>query len=338
MSRTVSIIIPVYKVEKFLLRCVDSALAQTYKDIEIILVDDGSPDGCPQICDEYEKQFEQVKVVHKKNGGLSSARNAGLKVATGEYILFVDSDDWIDSNMVEELVKIAEREQVDFVRSRAKYANWPNHKDGTVCDFGIEDMMHTGRYSREMMEKDILPICIATPQITFGPIVSAWGTLYRKSLLTDKEIVFYEDVKYSEDCIFNVKVLLKCNSFYYLNELQYYNYFYNNTSITKSYRADRWDSNKTLIKRFEDDYGSEKRFDIPQQLWRKRLFCIMNSLNERHNLDTFSAKKKYCKKICNDNVTREAMKHLDGLDISWKLRIVLWLIKFRLSFALALIK
>ena len=335
MSQTVSIIIPVYKVEKFLSRCVDSALAQTYKDIEIILVDDGSPDRCPQICDEYEKQYEQIKVVHKKNGGLSSARNTGLKNATGDYILFVDSDDWIDSNMVADLVDIANREKVDFVRSRAKYANWPNHSDGTVCDYGIEKMMHAGRYNRESMENDILPICITTPQITFGPIVSAWGTLYRKSFLTDNEIVFYEDVKYSEDCIFNVKVLMKCNSFYYLNEPQYYNYFYNNASITKSYRADRWESNKTLIKRFEEDYGSEIRFDIPQQLWRKRLFCIMNSLNECQNLDTFSAKKEYCKRICNDNVTREAMKHLYGLDISLKLRIRLYLIKFRCTWLLA---
>ena len=337
MDKLVSIIIPVYKVEAFLSRCVESALSQTYKNIEIILVDDGSPDKCPQICDEYAKKYPQIKVVHKQNGGLSSARNAGMKVATGEYILFIDSDDWIDPETVTELVAIAEREKVDFVRSRAKYANWPNHEDGAVCDFGIETMIHTGRYSREMIEKEILPICIATSQITFGPIVSSWGTLYRRSILTDNKLTFYEDVKYSEDCIFNAKVLMVCDSFYYLNEPQYYNYYYNNTSITKSFRADRWESNKTLIKRFEEDFGEETQFDIPQQLWRKRLFCVLNGLSERHHLDSYSAKRKYCKEICNDRITKEAMQHLDGLDISWKLRIVLWLIKFRLSSALALI-
>ena len=337
MDKLVSIIIPVYKVEAFLSRCVESALSQTYKDIEIILVDDGSPDKCPQICDKFEKKYPQIRVVHKQNGGLSSARNAGMKVATGDYILFIDSDDWIDPETVMELVAIAEREKVDFVRSRAKYANWPNHEDGTVCDFGIETMMYTGKYSREMIEKEILPICIATPQITFGPIVSAWATLYKRALLSKNKIEFYEDVKYSEDCIFNARVLMACDSFYYLSEPQYYYYYYNDTSITKSYRSDRWESNKTLIKRFEEDFGEETRFDIPQQLWRKRLFCVLNSLNEKNNLKLYSERKKYCKLICNDNITKEATKHLDGLDISYKMRIILKLIKYRQAWLLAMI-
>ena len=336
MSNTVSIVIPVYKVETFLSRCVDSVLAQTYKDIEVILVDDGSPDNCPQLCDEYADKHPQIKVVHKQNGGLASARNAGMKAATGEYIFFVDSDDWIDPSMIEDLVEIAEREGVDFVRTRAKYANWPNHQDGTVCDFGNEKMMHTGLYDREKIERDILPICIATPQITFGPIVSAWGTLYKRSLLTDNKIEFYEDVKYSEDCIFNARVLMVCSSIYYLNEPQYYNYYFNDTSITKSYRADRWESNKALIRRFEEGFGNESRFDIPQQLWRKRLFCVLNSLNERNNLYSYSERKNYCKLICNDNITKEATKHLDSLDISYKMRVVLQLIKYRQSWLLAM--
>ena len=95
----VSIVVPVYKVEKYLERCVKSLLCQTLHDIEIILVDDGSPDRCPQICDEYASRDERIKVVHKRNGGLSSARNAGLLVATGSYIGFVDSDDDVRIDM-----------------------------------------------------------------------------------------------------------------------------------------------------------------------------------------------------------------------------------------------
>ena len=333
----VSIVIPIYKVEAFLSRCVESILAQTYNNLEIILVDDGSPDNCPKLCDEFASKDKRIKVVHKKNGGLASARNVGMKVATGEDILFVDSDDWIDSGMVEDLVGIIEREKVDFVRTRMKFANWPNHPDGKVCDFGNEKMMRTGRYDREAIEKEVLPICIATPQITFGPIVSSCAILYKRTLLKENDINFYEDVKYSEDCIFITKVLISCNLFYNMNAPQYYNYYFNDTSITKSYRADRWESNKTLIKRFEETFENETRFDIPNQLWRKRLFCILNGLSERHNLDSFSAKRKYCKEICHEKVTKEAMRHLDGLDISWKLRIILWLIKLRLSFVLAMI-
>lgn len=337
MDKIVSIIIPIYKVETFLPRCVDSVLAQTYPHIEIILVDDGSPDRCPQLCDDYAAKHPNVQVVHKKNGGLSSARNAGMRVATGDYILFIDSDDWIDPEMVADLIGIAEREQVDFVRTRAKYANWRDHPDGTVCDFGNETMMRTGKYDRAAIEREILPICIATPRVTFGPIVSAWGTLYKRSLLTENGIAFYEDVKYSEDCIFNARVLMKCQSFYYLNEPQYYHYFFNDTSITKSYRADRWEANKTLIRRFEEDFGAETDYDMPRQLWRKRLFCILNTLNERHNLTSYGAKKKFCREICRDPVTREAVRHLDGLDVSRKLRIVLQLIKRRQAWLLAMI-
>ena len=89
----ISVVVPVYKVEKYLKKCVDSIIAQTYKNIEIIIVDDGSPDSCPEICDEYAEKDSRVKVIHRQNGGLSAARNSGIKIAAGEYISFVDSDD-----------------------------------------------------------------------------------------------------------------------------------------------------------------------------------------------------------------------------------------------------
>ena len=97
----ISVIVPIYKVEKYLNKCVDSIINQTYKNLEIILVDDGSPDSCPDICDKYEKKDNRVKVIHKKNGGLSDARNAGLDIANGEYISFIDSDDEIEASFVE---------------------------------------------------------------------------------------------------------------------------------------------------------------------------------------------------------------------------------------------
>lgn len=104
----ISIIVPIYKTEAYLQRCVDSILAQTYENLEVILVDDGSPDGCPEICDEYAKKDARVRVIHKENGGLSSARNAGLDIAQGDYIGFVDSDDVVDEQMYSVLANIAQ--------------------------------------------------------------------------------------------------------------------------------------------------------------------------------------------------------------------------------------
>ena len=95
MNSLISVIVPIYNVEKYLDKCVDSIINQTYKNLEIILVDDGSPDNCPQMCDDYAKKDSRIRVVHKENGGLSDARNAGMKVATGEYVSFIDSDDYI---------------------------------------------------------------------------------------------------------------------------------------------------------------------------------------------------------------------------------------------------
>ena len=100
----VSVIVPIYNVEKYLEKCIESIVNQTYKNLEIILVDDGSQDNCPAMCDEWTQKDSRIKVIHKKNGGLSSARNAGLEVSNGEYISFVDSDDWLDENTFEELL------------------------------------------------------------------------------------------------------------------------------------------------------------------------------------------------------------------------------------------
>ena len=106
MDEKISVIIPIYKVEKYLNRCVESVVNQSYQNLEIILVDDGSPDNCPKMCDDWAEKDNRIKVIHKENGGLSDARNAGLKVAMGEYISFVDSDDWIAKDFYEVLIRV----------------------------------------------------------------------------------------------------------------------------------------------------------------------------------------------------------------------------------------
>lgn len=123
----ISVIIPVYKVEKFLKRCVESVLNQSYTNFEIILVDDGSPDNCGKICDDYAKKDARISVIHKKNGGLSSARNAGLDVAKGEWIFFIDSDDCIKEETFEELIKYSEKGKYDVVVGQMAHLYAGNH-------------------------------------------------------------------------------------------------------------------------------------------------------------------------------------------------------------------
>lgn len=121
MDKLISVIVPIYNVEKYLTKCIESIINQTYENLEIILVDDGSPDNCPIICDEYAKRDSRVKVIHKKNGGLSDARNAGLDIATGEYIMFIDSDDFVEIDMMESMMNNMIDNNVDLVVCNIKY-------------------------------------------------------------------------------------------------------------------------------------------------------------------------------------------------------------------------
>ena len=129
MNDLISIIIPVYKVEKYLNKCIDSVIGQTYKNLEIILVDDGSPDNCPRICNEYASIDKRAIVIHKENGGLSSARNAGLDIAKGEYIFFLDSDDYIAENTIERLYKALVLEKADIAIGNMTKINMLNKEE-----------------------------------------------------------------------------------------------------------------------------------------------------------------------------------------------------------------
>ncbi|MDF2545101.1 MAG: glycosyl transferase [Herbinix sp.] len=115
MNEKVSVIIPIYKVELYIRRCIESIIAQTYHNLEIILVDDGSPDNCPFICDEYARIDQRIRVIHKPNGGLSDARNAGLKIFTGDYVYFFDGDDYIENNLIEIALHNAVTTSADLV-------------------------------------------------------------------------------------------------------------------------------------------------------------------------------------------------------------------------------
>lgn len=329
----VSIVIPVYKVEPYLRRCVDSVLAQTLSDMEIILVDDGSPDNCPAICDEYALSHQNIQVIHKTNGGLASARNAGMRLATGKYLFFLDSDDWLDVDGLERLYECAERYQVDFVRYRSIRSGWPGMKPDAPCMFEPVREMHGGYYNRSDIAKEVYPRLITTPQMTMGAIVGACGSLYNLKFLRSNGLSFYEEVKFSEDLIFSARVVRAAESFYYIDEPGIYHYFFNSDSISKSFRSERWDSCKELISLCMRDFSNDPIFDFSAQLYVLRWFCIMLALNERHHLSGLADRYRYCSQIIQDPVVRSLRLDFYAMDISWKLKTQMLLIKFGLALA-----
>lgn len=169
MEKLVSIIVPVYKVEEYLAACVESVLAQTYRHLEVILVDDGSPDGCGAICDRYAQMDGRVKVIHKTNGGLSDARNAGMAIATGEFLMFVDSDDLLTADAVQTLLELALKENAELVIGghdrfedvpKPAAQEWPRHEVLSPVE-AMADMFRNGcaawaRIYRRQIHEDIL--------------------------------------------------------------------------------------------------------------------------------------------------------------------------------------
>ena len=173
MNDLVSVIVPIYGVEEYLEKCVCSIINQTYKNLEIILVDDGSPDKCPEICDAFKNQDDRIKVIHKKNGGLSDARNAGLDIAHGDYFVFVDSDDWIENTMVEHLLSTCKKYNVEMATCARYITDGQSTK--TVAFDGLERA-----YSAEEALNEIL--------LGKSMDVAAWDKIYARNLF--KEIRF----------------------------------------------------------------------------------------------------------------------------------------------------
>ena len=219
---TVSVIVPVYKVEPYLRKCVDSVLAQSFADFELILVDDGSPDTCGAICDEYAAQDARVRVIHKENAGLSSARNAGLAVAQGEFVCFVDSDDFVDPVLLENAV----REIAGFDSVAWGYRD---------IDENGELLLDSRRLSADYRWEDEAALFDFFMRSFFSYKIGweAWDRLYRKSII-DRCGLFFEDnrVIFAEDVYFNILYLLHSRSVRCLDAV-YYNHLVRSGSIMR---------------------------------------------------------------------------------------------------------
>ena len=238
----ISVIVPVYKVEKYLRHCVDSILSQTYTDFELLLIDDGSPDGCPQICDEYARLDPRVRVIHKPNGGLISARNVGILAAKGDYVCIVDGDDWALETMLQFIHDTVSRSPVplDMVLFAASSV-YEDHLEETLNN------VPEGYYDRTRLEKEIIPFLLTDTRkgLQVGVIQAhTWDKAFRRELLLEhytreERIRVFTDVPMTYEC------LLHCRNVYVCNERLY---MYNKTNedsiraksrenlLTKSFR------------------------------------------------------------------------------------------------------
>lgn len=215
MNPLVSIIIPVYRTQAYLDECLTRVLDQDYRELEIILVDDESPDDCPQICDGYAQKDPRVKVIHRKNGGLSAARNSGLEVATGKYVTFLDSDDFIATDMVSHMVALAEKEMADLVKISL-----------IRCYNGEIPQRTLGEY-RVLTGTKVLQTIYRVPQ----QIISACGKLFRRELFAD---VRFPEGRYYEDEYTTPQLYARANRVVLSDSVMYFYMQWDNGSIMRS--------------------------------------------------------------------------------------------------------
>jgi len=277
----VSIIVPVYNSEKYLNKCIDSIISQTYSNIEILIIDDGSNDQSVNICHEYKKKDNRIKIIKEKHRGVSNARNVGLENASGDYILFVDSDDWIEKKLIEESISLYKESIADIVIYNLRQFD---NKNQRFCKkqkgyksgfFKIQNILG------ELLKKEILN--------------APWNKLYKKSIIDLQNIRFDVNIQIGEDLLFNINYFKAIKNIYITNS-KLYNYRIHDKSLTRVYKEEKYiqlmEVNKELINWIiESDLKNKKIVNICQYIKLKNILSCFRDL--KNNNCNYSKKQKY---------------------------------------------
>lgn len=333
----VSIIVPVYNTQEYLHQCVQSLLSQTYTHLEILLVDDGSPDECPALCDIYAAKDNRIQVFHKENGGLSSAREAGIRNASGDYIMIVDSDDWIDLDTVACCVETVQKDQADCVMF-----GYVREHPGKSIDTLLfnSDFSYDEAQSEKKIHRRIVGLAgeeLHEPQ-RIDSLSSVCMKLYRTEVARKGRIVSERVVGTSEDTIFNLYALDGCR-ISYINRCFYHYRKTNAQSITSAHKpnlAEKWDVMYSVIQEYIAGSGKEKEYHAP---FLNRVACGMIGLglNEVGSEESLWKKARRIRRILNKPLYREAFKQLDISHCGIKWKVFFLLCKARAAFPLTIL-
>ena len=319
-NNLISVIIPVYKVEKYLDRCVESVVNQTYKNLEIILVDDGSPDNCPKMCDEWAKKDNRIKVIHKENGGLSDARNAGMDIATGEYIGFVDSDDYIDTTMYEKLItKLLE-----------------TNSDVAMCDYFEEktngERNGSGLILENLTGKNIRGKMLLSTKDRIGEPV--WKFLYKKEI-----VIKFEYGMWYEDVLFQLQALKPTLKLAVVQEPLYHYIVQRDGSITNTYGEKQLQKRIEFLKRLSEileDLKDEEGNDI---VGNYSFFLYFQFYYDLIGCNDKSVRKKYAKLIDELKLnSKENYKWFKKFNKGCKVHIIAFFYYHKITFPIRIYK
>lgn len=322
MTPLFSIIVPVYNVEKYIRECIESILNQTKTEFELILIDDGSTDNCPKICDEYAKMDYRITVIHNKNEGVSFARANGVSISTGKYLIFCDGDDCICDTMLEKISDIISNYEVDVVSY--KITDLPNN---------FATMKKGKFYSRNLIEKEIFPFLLESAEGKYYP-TSLCSAAFKRELYIKNQVEGFKIVV-GEDLACRKAIMFNCSSLYAMNDVLYF-YRPNNSSVTRSKKAFPWDGPELIGKHIEskidlNNYGME------EQLYRvitHQLFLVVKSQFNRK--DKYSIIKDEIKNNLCNSYYKKAINNCDYSFKYLKGHVAKLLLKYELIFLIRL--
>ena len=317
----ISVIIPVYKVEKYLEKCVDSVINQTYKNLEIILVDDGSPDNCPKICDEYAKKDKRIKVIHKENGGVGSARNKGMEKAVGEYITFVDSDDWLEKNFIQEMLFIINKYKVDYVTC-GYYRVYENKKE--IINGNLEEIVIDSKeYANKLLN-----------------VQNGYGFVHMKLIKKEKisSLRFEEKLVVGEDALFNIQLCKNIEKIVIYNK-PLYNYYFNTNSVVRKYNNEYCNNYlKSMIYMSEYIRKNYKSENVIQNLYNYIAYhVLLICVNYCYHPDNPNKGRKLLVETVKIDLFKEAINNSNYNGLSASRKISLFTLKYKLYFLMSLI-
>ena len=300
----VSVIIPIYNTDEFLRRCVDSVLDQDFDDYEILLIDDGSTDNCAAICDEYKLQ-NKIRVIHKSHGGVSSSCNVGIDYARGKYLMFCDSDDYVEKDWISVLYKAIEENPSSFVFCAFFKENNYESKPVRLSD-GEVYQRYTNKEYFLMYRK--------------GFSAYRWNRIFLRDKVLGK-IRFDESISVGEDVLFNIEYLKTCDCFLYVDKLLYHWMNNGNNSLSRAYNAKYYDDIKKLYFPRVSVIADKDSQEFYNGYFYRFYACI-DVVNDDRNTMTDKEKKKYIRYILHDDAFCHAMEHAENsrLKTLWRLK------------------
>jgi glycosyltransferase involved in cell wall biosynthesis len=335
MNPYLSIIIPIYNIENYLKVCIDSVLQQTFNDFEVILVDDGSPDGCPAICDEYVAVDERLRVIHKQNGGLVSARKAGVKAARGEYIGFVDGDDWIDNNMYAEMCAAAKKYNADIVQCGLyrEFVSGKRDKVGSPFENGF--------YDKQRMIETIYPKMIFNGLNSGECIMPGVVVKIIKTEIVMKNLpVIPNTISIGEDMALTYPCYLDANSVYLLTDRYFYYYRQITESMTYAYKPGLFEKSQMLVDLLCKASEEKGVYDIAPQVYSwfeyNSIVCVKNEFISGSQGNA-SEKLKFIGHLCNSDSVVKAFNIGACTPNRFNDRLYFWLIRHRMALLLFVI-